>query len=626
MKYPFNKKIFFFLTLFFLLLIGGIELFKGIITENNNINISKLSYNSESQTPEVYYTKSQETLNEKLKIRKKNLVIKFNFILDKINAHDNIFQTSDDNQGIRLEFDKGSGVLYLVAKSENPDGTGFPLKAIEKGKEYSISISKKYNKNYKVVIDGENIPIAYNNDDYKVDNLVLGYGCVPDRVFNGKINQFSIDLSEKTVPVYWQNLVFIQAFLFLLWLIPLIFVNVKDSVINLVLTAKNNLSKYPACNILFVFVLAILIILPVTKISKQIVSASENRELAVYKPLISSEGINYNFGKDFDAWFSDRFFGRQLLMNINNRILYVVNRYYSLGSSSYSAFFNKKTKEAFLLPVRFYPVIKQEETNLCIEQIKRFNNFCKQNNINFYLLLAPAKNAIYHDRMYPYNLLPYGYDHDNAINEIAKQTNVTVIHPKQELIDARKDYETYFRTDHHWTDRGAYIGYKNLVTEIKKDFPNKNIPITPVSDFELKSYTYVKAGGSSYYPGQLIYGMLNIPSKYYNKILTFDYEYFYHKDLANLSISSENFNRNRVYKYKNAPNNLKVMAVGTSMTENLMEIFPYSFETTVFQRLVSSADLIQYKDKILKEKPDILILCFVDDNLPMMTNAIFGGF
>ena len=120
--------------------------------------------------------------------------------------------------------------------------------------------------------------------------------------------------------------------------------------------------------------------------------------------------------------------------------------------------------------------------------------------------------------------------------------------------------------------------------------------------------------------------MLNIPSKYYNKILTFDYEYFYHKDLANLSISSENFNRNRVYKYKNAPNNLKVMAVGTSMTENLMEIFPYSFETTVFHRLISSGDLIQHKDDIIKENPDILILCFVDDNLPMMTNAIFGGF
>jgi len=66
-----------------------------------------------------------------------------------------------------------------------------------------------------------------------------------------------------------------------------------------------------------------------------------------------------------------------------------------------------------------------------------------------------------------------------------------IIFPLEELRAASKTDMTYFKTDHHWTDFGAYIGYKELIKRINSDF--KNYKIADIKNFNKYSSNMVRS-------------------------------------------------------------------------------------------------------------------------------------
>ena len=96
--------------------------------------------------------------------------------------------------------------------------------------------------------------------------------------------------------------------------------------------------------IVFLTVFFVLLILPALKINDDTYSKGENRNLAEYKPFITKNEINYNFGQDFNNWFSDRFFGRTSIIHLYNKLRFLLTSYiYNQGEYYY----NKKTQWAF---------------------------------------------------------------------------------------------------------------------------------------------------------------------------------------------------------------------------------------------------------------------------------------
>lgn len=77
---------------------------------------------------------------------------------------------------------------------------------------------------------------------------------------------------------------------------------------------------FAVCVIAFMFV-------PVLHINRDEISVQENRTLAKYVPLIDDDSgaINYNFGKDFESWFNDRFFGRKQFIKTSKKIDMYIN-------------------------------------------------------------------------------------------------------------------------------------------------------------------------------------------------------------------------------------------------------------------------------------------------------------
>lgn len=121
------------------------------------------------------------------------------------------------------------------------------------------------------------------------------------------------------------------------------------------------------------------------KISDEEISPKENRRLAAYKPFIEHNEINYNFGKDFDSWFSDRFLLRDVLIPLYNKINltlrsdFVETRKVDLIKSN-GWMFEKYPRS-----------LSNEEFDIIAANLNRFNQFCIKNGIKLYVLIPPAK-------------------------------------------------------------------------------------------------------------------------------------------------------------------------------------------------------------------------------------------
>lgn len=109
------------------------------------------------------------------------------------------------------------------------------------------------------------------------------------------------------------------------------------------------------------------------------------------------------------------------------------------------------------------------EKEKIIQELSKIKNWLDKENIPFYLVVAPNKHTAYQE------LLPisygYGNKYDDVIQEIKETTDINITVLKPTVLEKKKEYQLYHKTDSHWNDIGAYWGYDALSKTIQKDFP-----------------------------------------------------------------------------------------------------------------------------------------------------------
>lgn len=366
--------------------------------------------------------------------------------------------------------------------------------------------------------------------------------------------------------------------------------------------------KYPKVEISFVALFFLMLFIPMIHIDDTKYSMSENRALAVYKPFIKDNKINYSFGKDFDKWFSDRFFLRKILVhNYNNWNYALAKEYYAPKNV-----INKKTKWAFckweLEPIN----IPKEDLGKITDNFLRLKKYCKENNIKLYVYVVPTKSVIYEKET------PNYIDIQSKINEekeIINNIPIKVIYPIEELKAASKNDFVFFKSEHHWTEYGAYIGYKALIKEIQKDFPQ-------VKEVDLKDYKIFKSKD--------VRGDFNRKFGFGTTYLSFGLSKAYLRNFQDVDYTYYDYDKNKIeykvdkgtkdFNYKEAPK-IRLLLTGTSMNENWLQFLPFSFSDLLYLRLNYPENtpnmfrlMQRYEQKISEYKPDILVvnICAVD--------------
>ena len=170
---------------------------------------------------------------------------------------------------------------------------------------------------------------------------------------------------------------------------------------------------------------------------------------------------------------------------------------------------------------------------------------------------------------------------------------LSIIYPYERLLNESEKNLTYWKNDTHWNTYGAYIGYLELIKEIKKDFPDIqevketdiNISETPFLGLELLKILSmdIQKGLEKY--KNVLYKTVSLKKE------NFDYVKNDGKDGRNGIITKSN------KKYK-------VLIFRDSFT---ISMIPYISQTFGEVNYIWSHDLNEYEKVINDYKPDIVI-------------------
>lgn len=357
-----------------------------------------------------------------------------------------------------------------------------------------------------------------------------------------------------------------------------------------------------------------LLFLPMSNISKDVESKTENRILAT-KPILAENGdLNVNFGTQFDTWFNDHFWGRNYLISLSSKIHLFINKVYVRDKALYI----KKNNWMFSTQKLSIPNSGQHKEIL--HSLKTVKELSKQHDIKLYLLITPYKNSVYKDILhqdYVYN--DSEIDAFNGyIKKLGKEIGIPIIYPYDELIQAQNNDFVYFKQSHHWTDWGAYNGYKALINVISKDF--NDLTIITLSKFTQFSDTLIRDGWNQAFNIGHTTHLLGFDEYYAREYLLKDgYKYYDKTD----DIIVPKVNKNIKY-FSNLSGKYKIFIMGNSQNDNLMHFLPYSANKLKYIRLnqgnyLSSEEenkfLKYYKKDLLDFHPDIFIISITAEDM-----------
>ncbi len=205
-------------------------------------------------------------------------------------------------------------------------------------------------------------------------------------------------------------------------------------------------------------------------------SSSEKRYLQKFPDANVEKVLSGDFGSEFETFFADQFPQRNTWVGIN--------AYTTLaeGNNGASGVYNCKNGYLINKPV-------SAENNLD-KNIGAVADFAKSIDAPTTVMLVPSTGYIADD------VLPTFHDKYNDDEDISRISS-TLSKDKIGFVDLRERFKSeykngsqlYYKTDHHWTTKGAYTGYQELC---------KALGVTPIDDSTLKKDSYPDFYGTTY--------------------------------------------------------------------------------------------------------------------------------
>ena len=284
-----------------------------------------------------------------------------------------------------------------------------------------------------------------------------------------------------TADLYYQKSLDIRLFVVFLTLSWLMSYKLVNYLAHLKIAEHNS-----RIDIVFFCTVMGLMFMPMLNINQKDISQQENRALAKYKPFVKEDGaLNFNYGRDFETWFNDRFNHREWLINLNSKLNLFLNR--KLQSEA-----ALQGKENWLFTTRWNSTAMFQNKNLFteteLEQIKKkmqsLQKWANRHHMIFYIMLIPDKESLYGE------YYPDGYEKVGDVSRLQQttaylkeHTNIRVMSMYEPLMAAKDKYTLFYKTGTHWNLRGAYVGYQAMMKFLQKDFAD--LKILTETDFHI---------------------------------------------------------------------------------------------------------------------------------------------
>jgi hypothetical protein len=236
-------------------------------------------------------------------------------------------------------------------------------------------------------------------------------------------------------------------------------------------------------------------------------------------------------------------------------------------------------------------VFPMEEKQKILKNFAESKVWLDSMEISYYTCVAPSKLSVYPECYYSGELV--GNSKFEDLKAFLGQNNWNLIDLKSRILQKKDSVRLYHKTDTHWNDEGAYLGYLKLMDELKIKYPD-------LTSVNLDGFTRSEKDSVGMDLSFML-GLKNIESRVIYKKNNSNITELKRRYKVPAGFSHEEWEYEIRYENKNGfP--LKVMLVRDSFSRAWLK---YLKET--FAEVVLIWDWKLRKEIIEKEKPDILI-------------------
>ncbi len=230
---------------------------------------------------------------------------------------------------------------------------------------------------------------------------------------------------------------------------------------------RNNRALNILMSLIFLGFIAIVILFNLLKVDKTF-SEEENRPLATMPKFTIKSFLSGDFTEEYTKYVEDNFAGKKGFISIKSNLEKLEGK-----NESNSIFIGK---DGQLL--QSFKEGSDEETNSKIAAINSF--YERHSNLNTSFILTPTATKVLEEK------LPKYAPNDDELSYINKvfsglNDNINTINPYEALNANKNDY-IFYKTDHHWTSKGAYIAYTAMCEKL-------GLTPTPIDDFNIVNVT-----------------------------------------------------------------------------------------------------------------------------------------
>lgn len=243
--------------------------------------------------------------------------------------------------------------------------------------------------------------------------------------------------------------------------------------------------------------------------------------------------------------------------------------------------------------------IKPISTPFTKEELRRFNynlvvttKWFEKHNIKYYLTIPPVKPRIYNETLPEFLKIKLSFSKINQIRDyLTEMSSINFIDYQKELLEEKNNREIYYKTDTHWNEYGAFVGYSKIVNTISKDFPE-------IIPFKLNQFNEKKLK----YNSSDLLGMLGYKANYSTTLYYLELNDSIVPILTDSITMSSTANEYEKWKMPNCTNNLKIVIVRDSYSQHLKKFLSLNFSESVYLWFAQ----VPIKT-IAKEKPVIVL-------------------